>query len=206
MEQTIGRMLYLAHRAVHDELDRRLHEHGASLWNWLLLDKAANADDASQRELAELMRIEPPTLVRHLDKLADEGLVERRPDPADRRVLRVVVTDAGHARLTELRKVVHEFDDLRGILTKRDAEVLGRALPRIHAYFDQDDRAQVPPGRARRAGGETESTQEEEMQSGRARRAGGETESTQEEEMQSGRARRAGGETESTQEEVSSGR
>jgi len=49
MEQTIGRMLYLAHRAVHDELDRRLHEHGASLWNWLLLDKAADADDASQR-------------------------------------------------------------------------------------------------------------------------------------------------------------
>ena len=182
MEQTIGRMLYLAHRAVHDELDRRLHEHGASLWNWLLLDKAANADDASQRELAELMRIEPPTLVRHLDKLADEGLVERRPDPADRRVLRVVVTDAGHARLTELRKVVHEVDDeLRGILTKRDAEVLGRALPRIHAYFDQDDQMHAPSSRARRAAGETESTQEEEMKSSRARRAGGETESTQEE-------------------------
>jgi DNA-binding MarR family transcriptional regulator len=193
MEQTIGRMLYLAHRAVHDELDRRLHEHGASLWNWLLLDKAANADDASQRELAELMRIEPPTLVRHLDKLADDGLVERRPDPGDRRVLRVVVTDAGRARLTELRKVVHEVDDeLRGILTKRDAEVLGRALPRIHAYFDQDDQVRASSGRARRADGETvsESTHDD----------------VHEEEMKSSRARRAGGETESTQEEVSSGR
>jgi DNA-binding MarR family transcriptional regulator len=174
MEQTIGRMLYLAHRAVHDELDRRLHEHGASLWNWLLLDKAANADDASQRELAELMRIEPPTLVRHLDKLAEEGLVERRPDPADRRVLRVVVTDAGHARLSELRKVVHAVDDeLRGILTKRDAEVLGRALPRIHAYFDQDDQVQVPSVRSRRAPADLESTEEieeeeeEEVSSGR---------------------------------------
>jgi DNA-binding MarR family transcriptional regulator len=167
MEQTIGRMLYLAHRAVHDELDGRLHEHGASLWNWLLLDKAANADDASQRELAELMRIEPPTLVRHLDKLAEEGLVERRPDPADRRVLRVVVTDAGRARLSELREVVHEVDDeLRGILTKRDAEVLGRALPRIHAYFDQDDRKPVPPGRAQSADGESASRQEE-VSSGR---------------------------------------
>jgi DNA-binding MarR family transcriptional regulator len=193
MEQTIGRMLYLAHRAVHDELDRRLHEHGASLWNWLLLDKAANADDASQRELAELMRIEPPTLVRHLDKLADDGLVERRPDPADRRVLRVVVTDSGHARLTELRKVVHEFDDeLRGILTKRDAEVLGRALPRIHAYFDQDDHVPVPTGRARKAAVDTQSAST--------------LDDEQEEEMKSSRARRAGGETESTQEEVASGR
>ena len=89
----------------HDELDRRLHEHGASLWNWVLLDKAANADGASQRELAELMRIEPPTLVRHLDKLAEEGLVERRPDP-DRPARRCASSSptAGHARLSELAR------------------------------------------------------------------------------------------------------
>ena len=138
MEQTIGRMLFLAHRAVHDELDHRLHEHGASLWNWVLLRVAANAVGASHRQLAALMRIEPPTLVRHLDKLAEEGLVERRPDPDDRRVVRVVVTAAGHKRLAQLHEVVHEVDDeLRRILTKRDVEVLGRALPRIHAYFEQ---------------------------------------------------------------------
>ena len=92
---TLGRHLFLAHRAVHDELDARLREHGASVWTWVLLREAANAADqsegASQRELAELMRIEPPTLVRHLDKLQDEGLVQRRPDEHDRRVMRVVV-------------------------------------------------------------------------------------------------------------------
>ena len=139
MEQTIGRMLYLAHRSVHDELDRRLHEHGASLWNWVLLREAANADGASQRQLAALMRIEPPTLVRHLDKLVEEGLVERHPDPVDRRVVRVVVTPNGHKRLAQLHDVVHEVDDeLRGILTKRDIEALSRALPRVHAYFDKE--------------------------------------------------------------------
>ena len=173
MESTLGRLLYLSHRSVHDELDRRLSEHGASLWNWVLLKEAANAEGASQRELAQHMRIEPPTLVRHLDKLAEEGLVERRTDPADRRVLRVVVTAAGQARLTELRKVVHEFDDeLRGILTKRDTEVLSRALPRIHAYFDQDDQVPGPSARARKAGGETasesiEQDDQEEVSSGR---------------------------------------
>jgi len=138
MEQTFGRLLFLSHRSVHDELDRRLAAHGASLWNWVLLKEAANAEGASQRQLAQHMRIEPPTLVRHLDKLAEEGLVERRPDPDDRRIVRVVVTSAGLARLRELHAVVHELDDeLRGILTKRDVEVLNRALPRIHAYFEQ---------------------------------------------------------------------
>ena len=138
METTIGRLLFLTHRTVHDELDRRLAEHGASLWNWVLLKEAANAEGASQRELAQHMRIEPRTLVRHLDKLAHEGLVERRPDPDDRRVVRVVVTPAGLARLRELHDVVQELDDeVRGILTKRDVEVLNRALPRINAYFEQ---------------------------------------------------------------------
>jgi MarR family transcriptional regulator for hemolysin len=136
MEQTLGRLLFLAHRAVHDELDRRLREHGASVWNWVLLREAANADGASQRELADLMRIEPPTLVRHLDKLADDGLVERKADPDDRRVLRIVVTPAGQKRLAQLHDVVHDVDaELRGILTKRDVEVLGRALTRIHTHF-----------------------------------------------------------------------
>ena len=148
METTIGRLLFLTHRTVHDELDRRLAERGASLWNWVLLKEAANAEGASQRELAQHMRIEPPTLTRHLDKLEADGLVERRPDPDDRRVVRVVVTPAGHERLRELHEVVHELDDeLRGILTKRDVEVLNRALPRINAYFEQTKEKEVSDAR-----------------------------------------------------------
>ena len=43
------------------------------------------------------------------------------------------------ARLAELHAIVHELDDeLRGILTKRDVDVLSRALPRVHAYFEQN--------------------------------------------------------------------
>jgi MarR family transcriptional regulator for hemolysin len=139
MEQTLGRSLYLAHRAVHDELDRRLYEHGASVWNWVLLREAANADGASQRELADLMGIEPPTLVRHLDKLAEEGLVERKPDAGDRRVVRVVVTKAGRKRLAQLHDVVHEVDaELREALPARDVDVLRRALSRVHEHFAEE--------------------------------------------------------------------
>jgi MarR family transcriptional regulator, transcriptional regulator for hemolysin len=139
MEQTVGRSLFLAHRAVHDELDRRLYEHGASLWNWVLLREAANADGASQRELADLMRIEPPTLVRQLDKLAEEGLVERQPDPDDRRIVRVIVTKAGRKRLAQLHEVVHDVDaELRAALPAREVDVLRKALTRIHEYFAEE--------------------------------------------------------------------
>jgi DNA-binding MarR family transcriptional regulator len=150
MEITLGRQLFLTHRVVHDELDRRLAQHGASIWKWILLREAANGDGLSQRELADLMRIEPPTLVRHLDKLTSEGLVERSPDPDDRRVTHVLVTPAGHERLEEWHAVVQGLDvELRGILTKRETEVLTRALPRIRAYFERQEQEQKEVADAR---------------------------------------------------------
>jgi MarR family transcriptional regulator for hemolysin len=136
MEPPLGRRLYLGHRAVAEVLDRRLQAKGASLWNWVLLREATRAHGASQRELADLMHIEPPTLVRHLDRLEADGYVERRPDPDDRRRLLVFVTPAGRRRLTELHKVAERNDaDLRSILDEHEIEILGDTLMRIHAHF-----------------------------------------------------------------------
>lgn len=136
MEPPLGRRLFLGQRAVADVLDRRLAERGASLWNWVLLREAANADGASQRELAGLMRIEPSTLVRHLDRLEADGYVERRPDPDDRRRLRVFVTRAGRKRLEELHRVAQGMDaELRELLSAEEVELLGDVLMRIHTHF-----------------------------------------------------------------------
>src|SRR4051794_5917004 len=110
MEPMLGRRLYLGHRAVHDTLDDRMGEHGASIWNWILLRNAAENEGSSQRELAELMHIEPPTLVRHLDKLAHDGLVERRRDERDRRIARVYLTATGRRRLQQLHGIAQKVD------------------------------------------------------------------------------------------------
>jgi MarR family transcriptional regulator for hemolysin len=136
VEPPLGRRLYLGQRAVADVLDRRLQAHGASIWNWVLLREASRAEGVSQRELAALMRIEPSTLVRHLDRLEAQGYVERRIDAADRRRLLVYVTAAGRDRLAELHEVAHGTDaELRALLTKQEIEVLGAALMRIHEHF-----------------------------------------------------------------------
>jgi MarR family transcriptional regulator, transcriptional regulator for hemolysin len=136
VEPPLGRRLFLGQRAVADVLDRRLAEQGASLWNWVLLKEAANAEGASQRELAGLMRIEPSTLVRHLDRLEADGYVERRPDPDDRRRLRVFVTPAGRTRPDVLHRGGPGMDtELRALLTPEEVDVLGDVLMRIHTHF-----------------------------------------------------------------------
>jgi DNA-binding MarR family transcriptional regulator len=136
MEVPLGRRLFLAHRASADDLDARLHEVGASLWMWLLLRHAIQAQGPSQRELADLMRIEAPTLVRHLDKLEEQGLVERRRDEHDRRIVRVHPTPTGCERFEEFHAVVCQADlELRAALGERDASTLNRVLAKVEQHY-----------------------------------------------------------------------
>jgi MarR family transcriptional regulator for hemolysin len=136
MEVPLGRHLFLAHRACADHLDERLRAVDGSLWMWLLLRHAIHTDGPSQRELAELMRIEAPTLVRHLDKLEEQGLVERRRDDTDRRVVRVYPTAAGRSRFERFHAVVSQADDeLRDALGERDTATLVRVLTKIEGYY-----------------------------------------------------------------------
>jgi MarR family transcriptional regulator, organic hydroperoxide resistance regulator len=136
MEPPLGRRLYLGQRAVHDALDARMGKRGASLWHWILLRQAAEHEGSSQRELAENMHIEPPTLVSHLDNLATEGLVERHRDEKDRRIARVYVTDKGRRRLKELHDDAQAVDaELRSFLTKSEIDVMGKALMKIYDHF-----------------------------------------------------------------------
>jgi hypothetical protein len=54
------------------------------------------------------------------------------------------VTAAGRRHLTRLQEVVQALDtELRGILTSREAKALEQTLPRIHAYFSEQEHTPV---------------------------------------------------------------
>lgn len=65
----------------------------------------ARAEGQRQVDLAEQLEIQPITLARLLDQLAEAGLVERRPDPADRRAYRLYLTPAAGPRLAQIRRI-----------------------------------------------------------------------------------------------------
>jgi MarR family transcriptional regulator, transcriptional regulator for hemolysin len=139
MEEPLGRQLAITGRMVRERFDGCLIEHGASLTTWAVLRFAEHEDGLSQRELASRMSIEGPTLVRHLDRLEDEGLVVRRRDDRDRRVVRVGLTPAGRRRYAELREVAAIVDSqLRSLLDHDEVETLERALHRIREQWHPD--------------------------------------------------------------------
>jgi MarR family transcriptional regulator for hemolysin len=72
---------------------------------WAVLARLDRFEGLKQSELAEMLDLQPITLTRLLDGLSDNGLIERRADPDDRRAKRLFLTPAARpllARLTEL--------------------------------------------------------------------------------------------------------
>ena len=66
-------------------LDERLKDLGVTQARWFTLVCLPRGGGVTQRELAHLMTIENPTLVRLLDSLEEQGLIERRHSERDRR-------------------------------------------------------------------------------------------------------------------------
>jgi DNA-binding MarR family transcriptional regulator len=78
---------------------------------YLVLAAAGQGEPKSQLALAQHLGVDRTAMTYLLDDLEGAGLVERRPDPADRRARRVTLTDAGTARLRELKGGLYHVED-----------------------------------------------------------------------------------------------
>jgi DNA-binding MarR family transcriptional regulator len=103
----VGRML-------RTEADRRARCHGMTRAQWVMLIRLDRQPGLSQKELAELLEVEPITVARLADRLEARNLLERRPDPADRRIWRLHLLPAAQPVLDEL---AIQRDELLHILT-----------------------------------------------------------------------------------------
>lgn len=134
--ESLARRLVLTAKNMRAHFEARLAAEGASLTFWLVLRNLAEEDGLSQRELARRLSVEAPTLTRHLDRMAAEGLVKRRQDSVDRRVTRISLTAAGrrlHQSLASIAaELMGEFDAL---MSPREAAVVERVLNRIDGHL-----------------------------------------------------------------------
>ena len=74
--------------------DQKAAKFGMTRAQWAVLVRLDRSQGLKQCELAEMLDLQPITLTRLLDRLCDNGLIERRPDPDDRRVKRLYLTPA----------------------------------------------------------------------------------------------------------------
>jgi MarR family transcriptional regulator for hemolysin len=105
--------------------DRALAEFGLSdATGWLFIHVGRLGDSVPQNELALALDISSGSLVRLVDQLEQAQLVVREVDPADRRVNRVTLTEAGRALIGRIEPVLTDIrhDVLSGV---SDADLRG---------------------------------------------------------------------------------
>ncbi|MBV9346738.1 MAG: MarR family transcriptional regulator [Pseudolabrys sp.] len=111
--------------------DQRARIHGISRAQWVVLMRADRFPGLRQSELAELLDLQPITLTRLVDRLAENGLIERRPDPNDRRANRLYITPAAEPLLKELN--VLGADMMETVLDGFDTKTVERMLADLEA-------------------------------------------------------------------------
>ncbi len=93
-------------RLLRNYIDNRAKTRGTTRAQWIVLYRLRLQEGLSQVDLADVLELQPISLVRLLDRLVEHGLLERRPDPRDRRANRLFLTKSG-------RQLVDDLDSLR---------------------------------------------------------------------------------------------
>ncbi len=136
--------LVLVVRGFRGQLDERLRKIGQSTSRMETLSAILNMKDPkSQSDVAKRLRVEGAAVTRMDDILSKEGLVERTPDPGDRRVNLLSITAAGEEALAAIFQV---YDTMRTHLLSDLANAEKREM---HRVFDlMMGRLENPPGDA----------------------------------------------------------
>src|SRR3984885_2218506 len=93
-------------RLLRNYIDHRAKGRGTTRAQWIVLFRLREQEGLSQVDLADVLELQPISLVRLLDRLVEHGLVERQHDPRDRRANRLFLTASG-------RQLADDLDSLR---------------------------------------------------------------------------------------------
>lgn len=135
----LGLLLGRMTRRWKTRLDERLKFTGLTQARWHAMLALFRAEEPiTQRELAERMGVEPSTLVRHLDALAAQGLVERAPVETDRRANLVRLTPAAAPLIGQITGISDQLrhEVVEGI-PEADLQTCVRVLTTIADRLDR---------------------------------------------------------------------
>lgn len=111
-ERSFGFLLYDSARLLRRDFDRRARAIGLTRAQWSVLSHLARYEGVNQAALADLMELQPITLVRLLDRLEEAGWVVRTADPRDRRSRVPQLTDKARPVLERMQALAAETREL----------------------------------------------------------------------------------------------
>jgi DNA-binding MarR family transcriptional regulator len=102
IEESLGYLVNRAARSMASQLAEAIRPSGVGIGQWAVLLFLWADDGLTQAELSRVVAIEPPTMVRTIDRMVRDGLVRRQADALDGRLSRIFLTDLGRSLRDEL--------------------------------------------------------------------------------------------------------
>ena len=137
-DQSLGFLVADIARLLRERFNDTAQSLGLTLAQGRALLHLARHQGASQVALAQMLEIQPITLLRQIDRLEEAGLVARRPNPSDRRAQQLNLTEHGTALIAEIVALGQTLTDvamagLSGTERNRLFDMLGRIKANLSA-------------------------------------------------------------------------
>lgn len=108
---------------------------GLTVIEWYILRALYEQDGQHASELANAVGRAATSFTPNLDKLANKGLVERRPDPSDRRAVRIYLTDLAEKQRHEVLTAAQTLDmQIASMFPDGDYEIFQDILARLQSH------------------------------------------------------------------------
>jgi MarR family transcriptional regulator, transcriptional regulator for hemolysin len=131
-QDSLGFLLHDAARLLRRRFEMRAGELGLSSAQWRLLFNLKRMGQTTQARLAERLEIEPISVSRMIDRMADAGWVTREADPADRRNKIILPTQKSRRTFEDIRSVANEvYDEALAGFAPEECAALRQALTRM---------------------------------------------------------------------------
>lgn len=142
-ERYIGYLISDVARLMRTVFDRRMRELGLTRSQWLALTRLHRRPGLSQSEIADLLEIEKASAGRLIDRLEENGWVERRADPNDRRINRVHLSERAekvHASIWPIAETTVDdaLSDLSEAERRRLTDMMSRVKNTLQVMSDHD--------------------------------------------------------------------
>ena len=145
LSRRFGFLLHDVARLYGKRFDQRVRSLGVTraqcrVMGYLLLNQGIN-----QAGLADLLEIEPISLVRLLDRMEEAGWVERRPDPADRRARCLYLSAKAEPMLDKVLALADRYEaEMCADLSAAEKRSFLELLQKLHGRLVERDGADVP--------------------------------------------------------------
>lgn len=108
LRHSLAFLLHDINRLMNRYYDRRVRTFGITRTQWTLLTYLSRYEGVSQTKLAEYMDLAPMTLTRQIDKLEEDGLLDRKQSSSDRRTNLIYLTPKSQELMEKMHEIARE--------------------------------------------------------------------------------------------------